>query len=211
MSAFEHLAVHGDEHCGCAARLRKRVDQCVDLERFTGGAGGADRLAEGGVHVERERAVLERRGLHLDALGQRACGDERIYERLVGVVLRVCAGRRECFTLFIRNVDRDRLRAARIGVFRLYGRFIGLGIGRFAGIAVVRRFRRGRVLRLGNSRLSGSSVGLLRTYPYTQAAATTAMIAITAIITFERFIVNASFLLQAYCTKPDGKIQGIYC
>ena len=57
---------------------------------------------------------------------------------------------------------------------------------------------------------SGSSVGLLRTYPYTQAAATTAMIAITAIITFERFIVNASFLLQAYCTKPDGKIQRGY-
>ena len=42
-----------------AARLRERVDQCVDLERFTGGAGGADRLAEGGIHVERERAVLE--------------------------------------------------------------------------------------------------------------------------------------------------------
>ena len=58
---------------------------------------------------------------------------------------------------------------------------------------------------------SGSSAGLLRTYPYTQAAATTAMIAITAVIIFERFIVNASFLLQAYCIKPDGKIQGIYC
>ena len=37
------------------------------------------------------------------------------------------------------------------------------------------------------------------------------IIAITAVIIFERFIVNASFLLQAYCIKPDGKIQGIYC
>ena len=55
MSAFEHLAVHGDEHCGCAARLRERG---IELSVIPGSREAALSFSGASIDFSGERLMV---------------------------------------------------------------------------------------------------------------------------------------------------------
>ena len=144
MSALERRTVHGNQNAIDAARLHKGIDQRIDEQAFPGCTRRTNRIAIHCIHIQCQHAVRRRRGLHCRPFGKRACRDQRIHQRLIRIVHRVCADRRQRFALLIRHIHNNRFPARWVGIFRLHRILSGV----IRGLLIVRRVRRVRCIRL---------------------------------------------------------------